>query len=192
MVEVASVPASGGNKNIIIVLVSIIVVILLFTTGYFLLKNQSLEKSVIQAKEQNTKLEKDIIFYKNTDLAKELEIVNLKLKNSEEKHEEAKKKLSATETTLNQLRTNLSSIPKITNTLSMMMTTFGRQAPGCYSASDKANIQQELTAVGDSALNNLWNDFINGTTSANCSFSPSLLEKVINYGLSKISGITTK
>lgn len=193
MVEVAPVPASGGNnKNIIIVLVSIVVIILLLITGYLFSKNQSLEKSVVDVKEQNTKIEKDLIFYKNTDLAKEVEILNFKLKDSDEKYEESKKKQSTAETNLNTLRQSLSTIPKVTTALSMMMKTFGKQPPDCYSASDKANIKQELTAVGDSALNNFWNEFISSTASENCSFSPNLLEKTINYGLGKISGITSK
>ena len=194
MVDVVPVPATGSNnkKDIILILVSVVAIILLFSTGYLFSKIQSLEKSVVEGNEQNTKLEKDIILYKNTDFAKEAEILNFKLKDSEEKYEESKKKLSTAETNLNTLRQNLTTIPRITTALSMMMTTFGKQPPDCYSTSDKANIQQELTAVGDSALNNFWNEFISSTTSGNCSFSPNLLEKAVNYGLNKISGITTK
>ena len=98
MVEVVPVPASSGNKNknIIIALVSIIAVILLFTTGYFLSKNQSLEKLVIEAKEQNAELEKDIIFYKNTDLAKDNELLTLKLENIEKDLAAREKELAVT------------------------------------------------------------------------------------------------
>lgn len=197
---------TNSSKNIPVIGLGLIVAVLLIAAGYLFVNTQSLSRenktfanqnSIFQTqisnlKDEKTRLEKDLIFYKNTDLAKEVEILNLKLKDSEDKYEESKKKLSATEANLNTLRQNISTIPKITTALSMMMTTFGKQPSDCYSASDKASIQQMLTAVGDSALNDFWSEFINGTTSANCSMSPNLLEKVINYGLNKISGLTTK
>lgn len=185
---------TNSSKNFLVIGLVVITVVLLIAVVYLFMNSQSLSRGNKTLTEQNTflqtqvsslkdekaQLEKDLIYYKNTDLAKEVEILSLKLKTSEED-------LATTKVALDKLKTGVSSIPRITTVLSMMMTTFGKQSPNCYSASDKANIQQELTAIGDSALNNLWSDFINDTISANCSFSPNLLEKAINYGLTKIS-----
>ena len=182
MVEIVPVPASGGNKNknIIIALVSIIAVILLFTTGYLLMRSQSFKKSFTEAKEQNGKLEKDLIFYKSTNLAKEVELFNLKLKNAEED-------LASTKTTLTKLQAGVSNVPQMTRIASLMMTTFGKGPPNCFSASDKTTINEEFTALGDREWISKWEDFINDTDAKNCSMSPDKLEQAVNYGLTKIS-----
>ena len=187
MEEVAPVPASSSNKNktVVIAIVSVIAILLLFTTGYFLLKNQSLEKSLTETKGQNAELEKDIILYKSTDLAKEVEILNLKLKTAEED-------LTSTKSTLDKLKADVSSSPKIAKIASMMMATFGQQPPNCFSATDKANINKELAGLGDSEWTSTWNDFINDTNAENCSMSPDKLEQAVNYGLRKISEISTR
>ncbi len=192
LVETITSPTNVSNKNLLTVVLITIMIGVSIAAAYFFIVNRSLSQDLSETQEKNVQIEKDLIFYKSADLAKEIEIVNLKLKVSEEKNEETKKKLTISEANLNTLRQNLSLIPKITNTLTLMMTTFGKQAPDCYNSSDKTNIKQGLEVIGDSKLMSLWDDFINGTTSSNCSFSPNLLELVVNYGLSKIAGISTR
>jgi len=67
------------------------------------------------------------------------------------------------------------------------MATFGQQPPNCFSATDKANINQELAAFGDREWISKWEDFINDTDSKSCSMSPDKLEQAVSYGLTKIS-----
>lgn len=178
-------PSPSKNLVIIISILSIVSAILLFSAIYFFFANQSSQKLLEESETQNSQLEKDLIFYKNTDLAKEVEILNLKLKTAEED-------LATTNVALDKLKADVSSIPKIARIASMMMATFGQQPPNCFSANDKTNINQELEAFGDREWISKWEDFINDTDAKNCSMSPDKLEQAVNYGLSKISGTTTK
>lgn len=145
-------------------------------------QNSLLQTQVSSLKDEKTKLEKDLIFYKNTDLAKEVEILNLKLKTVEED-------LTSTKATLAKLQKGVTGIPKITHIASMMMETFGKQPPNCFSATDKASISQELNLLGDKGWISKWEDFINDTDAKNCSMSPDKLEQAVNYGLTKISDV---
>ncbi len=145
----------------------------------------AMSRSRLQAR--NVQLEKDLVFYQSTDLAKELEISRLTLRDSEAQQAEAKQKLAAAESALLALRQELARIPSITNIISMMMATFAKQPPSCYSAADRENVDQALAALGDSAWSSLWSSFVSSTVSANCSFSPELLEKAVVYGLNRVS-----
>lgn len=147
----------------------------------------AVSRSRLQAR--NVQLEKDLVFYQSTDLAKELEIVRLKLQDSEAQQAETQQKLVAAEGALVTLRQKLEQVPPLTGIITMMMATFARQPPDCYSAADRANIDQALTVLGDSAWSALWSSFISSTVSANCSFSPDLLEKAVVYGVDKISDV---
>lgn len=155
MVEVAPVPASGGNKNIIIVLVSIIVVLLLFTSGYLLFKNQSLEKSLIEAKDKSAELEKDLIYYKGTDFVKEAEILRLKL-------DAAEKELAATKTenaTLKKriilLEGNAVKIKPYIDAIDAIQGMFFGDGP---SQSGVANINAKITVVNDAVIQQQWEE----------------------------------
>lgn len=147
----------------------------------------AVSRSRLQAK--NVQLEKDFVFYQNTDLAKELEIVRLKLQDSEAQRAETAQKVVAAEGALVALRQKLEQVPPLTGIITMMMATFAKQPPDCYSAADRANIDQALTVLGDSAWSALWSSFISSTVSANCSFSPDLLKKAVVYGVDKISDV---
>ena len=190
---------TNSSKNFLVIGLGVIAVVLLIATGYLFMNAQSLSRenktltsqnSLVQTqvsslKDEKVQLEKDLILYKNTDLAKEVEILNLKLKTSQED-------LATAKDTLSKLKTGVSSVPKMTSISSKMMATFGKGPPNCFSASDKATINQELAAFGDSEWISKWEDFINDANSASCSMSPDKLEQAVNYGLSKISEITTK
>src|SRR3989344_1300345 len=183
---------SPSKTRIALVLTGIIAVGGVMVAGFLFMKNQSLSSdltttinNLAQSKEKSVQLEKDLIFYKSTDLAKEVEILNLKLKTGEEE-------LVTTQANLTKLQADVSSSPKIANIASMMMATFGQQPPNCFSATDKANINQELAAFGDREWISKWEDFINDTDSKSCSMSPDKLEQAVNYGLNKISQISPK
>src|SRR3989344_9313699 len=178
---------SPSKTRIALVLTGIIAVGGVMVAGFLFMKNQSLSSdltttinNLAQSKEKSVQLEKDLIFYKSTDLAKEVEILNLKLKTGEEE-------LASTKDTLSKLQVATDDIPNIARTASMMMSTFGKQPPNCFSATDKTNIIQELNALGDGEWISKWEDFINDTDSKSCSMSPDKLEQAVNYGLTKIS-----
>lgn len=187
-------PPTSSSKNLLVIGLAVTTVILLIAAGYLFMNAQSLtsenrtltnQQTLLQTqvaglKDEKAQLEKELIFYKNTDLAKELEIVNLKLKTTEED-------LASTKATLTKLQTGVSNVPKMTSIASMMMSTFGKQPPNCFSASDKTSINQELTALGDREWTSKWEDFINDTDAKNCSMSPDKLEQAVNYGLGKIT-----
>lgn len=187
-------PQTNSSKTVLVAGLAITSFVFLIATGFFFMNVQSLshenqtlanQQSLLQTqlttlKDEKAQLEKDLIFYKNTDLAKELEIVNLKLETAEED-------LASTKATLDKLKAGISNVPKMTRIASMMMSTFGKQPPNCFSASDKTSINQELTALGDREWTSKWEDFINDTDAKNCSMSPDKLEQVVNYGLTKIS-----
>lgn len=139
------------------------------------------KRSLEQVKGEKNQLEKDLIYYKNTDLGKEVELLNLKLQNSQEKLAGAQRQLEKT-----------AEIPKITNIISMMMATFAKQPPDCYSQADKSKIEQGLSAIGDARWVELWGQFINNTSSANCGSGPESLYRAVDHGLGKISNITGK
>lgn len=187
-------PPTNSSKNLLVIGLSITIVILLIAAGYLFIKYQSLtgenktlssqqallQTQVASLKDEKVQLKKDLIFYKSTDLAKEVEILNLKLKTAEED-------LASTKSTLDKLKAGVSNVPKLTRITSLMMATFGKGPPNCFSASDKASINQELAALGDPEWISKWEDFINETDAKNCSMSPDKLEQVVNYGLTKIS-----
>src|SRR3989304_114725 len=77
-------------------------------------------------------------------------------------------------------------IPKIAYILSLMSETASKQPPQCYSESDKQKIDSELISFGDKTWQDLWRVFIDNTTSSNCSYTPDLLHKALDYGYKKI------
>jgi len=191
-------PSAGSptksSKNFLVIGLVVITVVLMIATGYLFMNSQSLSREnetltnkntllqtqVSSLKDEKAQLEKDLIYYKNTDLAKEVEILNLKLKTADEG-------FATTKAALDKLKIGVSSIPEMTSIASKMMTTFGKNPPNCFGATDKASINQELNAFGDREWIGKWEDFISGTDSKNCSMSPDKLENAVNYGLTKIS-----
>ena len=185
---------TNSSKNFLFIGLGGIAVALLIAAGYLFMNSQSLSREnkmlteqnillqtqVSDLKDEKTQLEKDLIYYKSTDLAKEVEILNLKLKTANED-------LASTKATLSKLKTGISNISKMASIASKMMVTFGKGPPNCFSASDKASINQELAALGDLEWISKWEDFINDTNAENCSMSPDKLEQAVNYGLTKIS-----
>ena len=183
VMEVAPRPASAPMSVRAIVLWLVVSAVV----GALVLMVALLAMSRSRLQARNVQLEKDLVFYQSTDLAKELEISRLTLRDSEAQQAEAKQKLAAAESALLALRQELARIPSITNIISMMMATFAKQPPSCYSAADRENVDQALAALGDSAWSSLWSSFVSSTVSANCSFSPELLEKAVVYGLNRVS-----
>ena len=97
-----------------------------------------------------------------------------------------KNTLSKTESELDNLQTEVGKVPGVTNILSLMSETASKQPPQCYSESDKQKIDSELKSFGDKTWQDLWRVFIDNTTSSNCSYTPDLLYKTLDYGYNKI------
>lgn len=155
MVEVAPVPASSGNKNVIIVLVSIIVVLLLFTSGYFILKNQSLEKSVIEAKDKSAELEKDIIYYKGTNFVKEAEILRLKLDATEKELAVMKTENATLKKRIVLLEANAAKMKPYVDAFDAIQGMFFGDGP---SRSGVRNIDAKITVVNDTVIQQQWDE----------------------------------
>ena len=191
----ASTPPSKRDfsKLLSIIISAVALIIIISLSFFFLQKNKDLTseiegktKEVENLMSKNNELEKELIFYKTGDLAKELEIVNLKLQKSDENLQAIKNTLSKTESELDNLQTEVGKVPGVTNILSLMSETASKQPPQCYSESDKQKIDSELKSFGDKTWQDLWRVFIDNTTSSNCSYTPDLLYKTLDYGYNKI------
>ena len=192
--ETKEAPKRDFSKLLPAVISVVSVAIIVALSFFFLQKNKELTsliegktKEVENLKTKNNELEKELIFYKTGDLAKELEIVNLKLQSSDENLLDTKNTLFKTESELAKLRTDIGKIPKIATILSLMSATASKQPPQCYSESDKQKIDSELKSFGDKTWQDLWRVFIDNTTSENCSMTPELLNKALDYGYNKIA-----
>jgi len=181
------------SKLLSIIISAVALIIIISLSFFFLQKNKGLTSDIEEKTKEvesliskNNELEKELIFYKTGDLAKELEIVNLKLQTSDENLQATKKTLSKAESDLSNFRAELSKIPKIAYILSLMSETASKQPPQCYSESDKQKIDSELISFGDKTWQDLWRVFIDNTTSSNCSYTPDLLHKALDYGYKKI------
>ena len=175
----------------IIIIIVVVAVLGISGAGYLFWQNQALENKVANLKDEKANVEKEFAVFKATDFAKEIEVLNLKLQTRDKELADEKKSHSTTQTMLDNLRLSISAtIPRATNIISLMMTTFSRQPPQCYNETDRTKINQALSAFGDSTWRDLWNMFINGTTSNNCSFSPEGLQRAVDYGLKKIDVLT--
>lgn len=187
------IPKKDFSKLLPVVISIVALIIIAAISFFFMQKNGALTSSLEgKTKEieglntKNNELEKELIYLKNTDLAKELEIVNLKLQESDEELKEIKTNLASREKTLKDLQTSTSSIPKITNILSLMFDLVAGNPGQCFSGSYKSKVDQALNSYGDQNWTSIWNNFIANTDSANCSWSPPDFQKSLNYGLGKI------
>ena len=172
-----------------LIIIIIIAILGLGGAGYFFWQNQVLENQTAKLKDEKAKVETELAVLKATDLAKEIEVLNLKLQARDKELVDAKKNLSTIQTAFDSFRSDVNMIPKATSIISLMMMTFGKQPPQCYNEADRTKINQELSVFKDSAWQDLWNMFINGTTSNNCSFSPEGLQRAIDHGLKKIDAL---
>ena len=185
--QVSPPPKIFTRKHLLLLIVLVVISLLGIVSSAALFMNFKSEKARVNDTEasleslrgENNELEKELIFYKNTDLGKELEIVNLKLDQSEAAQTKA-------EDSLNSLRVKVDKIPSYANIISLMTETAGKQPPECYSVADKQKIAGELQKLGDENWEGLWSQFIDNTVSSNCSNSPDLLFKAVDYGLTKI------
>ena len=177
------------------IFISVLALVIIAVISYlFMQKNKDLTyeiggktKEAELLKTKNNELEKELIFLKNTDLAKELEIVNLKLQKSDEELNETKLTVTSTQKGLKDLQTSVSSIPKVTNILSLMYGSVAGNPGQCFSENSKTKVSQALVPYGDKTWTDMWNSFITNTDSSNCSWSPMEFQRSLDYGLNKIN-----